>query len=83
MKARIERMNITWYAYVRQTDTATWQRHQIDLRISECNPLDGVHVYVEENSSGKSISEIEVAWTYQKGHTTEEKFDFIQYFTWK
>jgi hypothetical protein len=77
MKGYIERMNITWYTFARQTDTSPYVRHKIDLRISECNPLDGVTVYVEENKSKKSISEIEVAWKYIRGHTTEEKFDLV------
>jgi hypothetical protein len=33
--------------------------------------------------TGKRIDEVEVAFSYIRGHTTEEKFDFVFFYTWK
>lgn len=56
--------------------------HTIELRISECNPLDGVRVWVEDNA-GNEIDTIEVAYPYRKGHTTYEWYSFLDYYSWK
>ena len=77
----IQRGNLTFYIFARQTDNAPWISDSFELRVKECDTRDGVLVWVQDKLSNE-VSSLEVTYKYINNHATLEDFIFIDYFDW-